>query len=247
MMTNRHVAELFCLGLGLRELRFKPGARAEVDFLRERERYDTVTVAVREVVLIHPYWDAAILRVEGLPEGQVPLRLSTRSVEDMAGQDVAVIGYPAYDPRNDARVQNEVFGGIYNVKRLQPGKLGALAQVRSFDETVRAATHDSSTLGGNSGSAVISAATGDVVALHFGGRYLEANYAVPTSELARDSRVVDTGIHFSSPADPAPDAFAQAWARVDEAAAPPGVIGLGGSGRTMTFTVPLTISITVGP
>ena len=41
-------------------------------------------------------------------------------------------------------------------------------------------THDSSTLGGNSGSALIDVATGRVVGLHFAGRYLEANYAVPT-------------------------------------------------------------------
>ena len=29
-----------------------------------------------------------------------------------------------FDPRNDAGVQGMVFGGIYNVKRLQPGVVG---------------------------------------------------------------------------------------------------------------------------
>ena len=45
-------------------------------------------------------------------------------------------------------------------------------------------THDASTLGGNSGSAVIDIDSGDIVALHFAGEYLKANYAVPMYELA---------------------------------------------------------------
>lgn len=230
MMTNRHVAEQFCRGVGLRGLHFVNGAQPVVDFLRERDNYDDpIAFTVREVLLIHPYWDAAILRVEGLPEGLAPLRLSTASVQDMAGQDVAVIGHPLFDVEHGApEVQSAVFRDIYGVKRLQPGKLGALAQIESFGGTVLAATHDCSTLGGNSGSAVISAATGHVVALHFGGRYLETNYAVPASELARDSRVVDTGILFSSTAEPVPDAFAEAWATAGEAGgAPFGAANLG--------------------
>ena len=47
-------------------------------------------------------------------------------------------------------------------------------------------THDASTLGGNSGSAIIDVDSGEVVALHFAGEYLKANYAVPMYELARD-------------------------------------------------------------
>ena len=41
--------------------------------------------------------------------------------------------------------------------------------------------HDASTLGGNSGSAVIDLETGEAVGLHFAGSYLQANYAVPAS------------------------------------------------------------------
>ena len=52
---------------------------------------------------------------------------------------------------------------------------------------VPAATHDCSTLGGNSGSAVIDLDTGEVLALHFGGLYHQKNYSVPSSELARDA------------------------------------------------------------
>jgi endonuclease G len=243
MMTNRHVAEIFSTGLGTRNLRFRPGAKAGADFLRERDRDGSIPVGVREVVMIHPYWDMAILKVEGLGAGQPALGLSLQAVEDLEGQDVAVIGYPAFDSRNDAAVQNQVFGGVYNVKRLQPGKLGARRAVTSFGNQVQAATHDGSTLGGNSGSAVVSAATGQVVALHFGGRYLDANFGVPTRELAIDQRVVDTGITFAGTPTPQPDAYADAW-REEVAAGAAAVAG--GAAGSLTFTVPLTISIAVG-
>jgi endonuclease G len=75
------------------------------------------------------------------------------------------------------------------VKRLQPGVVRARAKVQSFENEVNAMTHDASTLGGNSGSAIIDVDTGEVIALHFAGEYLKANYAVPMYELARDSRV----------------------------------------------------------
>jgi endonuclease G len=243
MMTNRHVAEIFSSGIGMRNLRFRPGAKAGVDFLRERDRDGSIPIGVREVLMIHPYWDMAILKVEGLDERQLPLGLSLEAVEDLEGQDIAVIGYPAFDPRNDAAVQNQVFGGVYNVKRLQPGKLGARRAVTSFSSRVQAATHDSSTLGGNSGSAVVSAATGQVVALHFGGRYLDANFGVPTGELAIDGRVVDTGITFAGTPAPQPNAYANAWrdeAGGGEAAAD------AAAGGSLSFTVPLTITISVG-
>ena len=107
-----------------------------------------------------------------------------------------MVGYPAFDPRNDTAVQNTVFGGFYYVKRLQPGKLQKRGAIDSFGKSVSAATHDSSTLGGNSGSALVDPATGQVVGLHFAGVYLEANYAVPTAELARDPRVIDAGLRF---------------------------------------------------
>jgi endonuclease G len=128
--------------------------------------------------MIHPYWDMAILNVDGLPSGQM-LSLSVKTPEELVGSEVIVVGYPARDSRNDLKVQDEVFSGLYNVKRLQPGKVRPRAKIQSFETLVNAMTHDASTLGGNSGSAVIDVATGEVVSLHFGGIYLQGNYAVP--------------------------------------------------------------------
>ena len=195
LMTNRHVAELFTLGLGREGLEFRPGQSSAVDFLRERDRPASKEFSVERVVMIHPYWDMALLETAGL--GDVPvLTLSVAPPDDLNGSDVVVVGYPAMDPRNNVDVQNRVFSGVFNVKRLQPGQLRETRDVESFGHNVRAVTHDSSTLGGNSGSAVIEVASGQVVALHFAGRYLDANFAVPTRELALDRRVADAAVNF---------------------------------------------------
>ena len=70
-------------------------------------------------------------------------------------------------------------------------------------------THDCSTLGGNSGSAVIDVNSGDVVALHFAGEYLKQNYAVPMADLAEDSEVTDAGVETEH--GPTPDQLPVGW------------------------------------
>jgi endonuclease G len=217
LMTNRHVAAIFASGLGRQDLLFMTGLAAAIDFKRERDRSDSVLVQVEKVVMIHPYWDMALLRVSALPGAQKPLVLSLSDPGGMKDEEVAVIGYPAFDPRNPVDVQNSVFGGVYYVKRLQPGKLQPRADTKSFDKMVSAAAHDSSTLGGNSGSAVISVKTGEVVALHFGGVYLQANYAVPASDLAADGRVIDAGVNFAPGAAAKPNPGDKWWKKVEAA------------------------------
>ena len=79
LMTNRHVAELFASGLGLRRLQFQTGRSAQVDLKAERGGGVPNLLDVRRVVMIHPYWDMALLEVEGLPPSAVPLALSVRA------------------------------------------------------------------------------------------------------------------------------------------------------------------------
>jgi endonuclease G, mitochondrial len=223
--TNRHVAQLFSQGLGL-TIRYRSGDAA-IDFKRQIDAPDDESAAylsVRAVEMIHPYWDMALLRVDDLPTDRM-LRLSVKSPEELLDRNVVVIGYPARDERNDIALQDRIFNKVYNVKRLQPGVIRARAKVQSFENTVNALTHDASTLGGNSGSAVIEVDTGEVVALHFAGEYLKANYAVPMYELARDSRVASR-LNFEGTLPPTND-WAPAWGAVERAedsadtAAPP--------------------------
>jgi endonuclease G, mitochondrial len=187
--TNRHVAQEFSRGLGL-TIQYR-GGDAAIDFKRQVDTPEddrTAYLKVRGVEMIHPYWDMALLQVDGLPTDNM-LRLAVRSPEQLVNQNIVAVGYPAPDPRNDVELQNKIFGSVYYVKRLHPGIVRARAKVQSFENEVNAMTHDASTLGGNSGSAIIDVDSGEVVALHFAGEYLKTNYAVPMYELARDSRV----------------------------------------------------------
>jgi len=197
LMTNRHVARLFAEGLGVEGLIYRPGD-ALVDFACQidSDPAQASYLTVERVLMIHPYWDMALVQVSGLPPNYQPLTLSVRAPEDLVNRDMVAVGYPARDDRNDLALQDRIFAGVYNVKRLQPGKIRRRTRVRSFENEVNAMVHDSSTLGGNSGSALIDVSTGHIVGLHFAGEYLKANYAVPSYELARDARVVAAGVQF---------------------------------------------------
>ncbi len=259
LMTNRHVAEIFATGLGDRSVALTPGKEAGINFIRELGSPEGETLMVRRVVMIHPYWDMAILSVAGLPDAHKPLKLSLNDPRQMDRHEIFVIGYPASDPRNPADVQDQVFGGNYGIKRLQPGELHPGMKTASFGKLVDAATHDCSTLGGNSGSAVFNMATGDVMALHFGGLYQQQNFAVPASELARDDRVIRAGVEFSGNPPGGGDSWSGWWKRADAVEAvqtPPKVtapnvngdasIIINSADGAVSFEIPLRITIQLG-
>src|SRR4051794_32440834 len=205
LMTNRHVACMFSSGLGFR-VSYSAGD-ARINFRRQIDTTDLDQDAFADVLaveMIHPYWDMALLKISDLPVEKI-LSLSTKKPEDLEGRDIMAIGYPAKDWRSDVDLQDRIFGGKYHVKRLQPGVLRKRAIVRSFQSDVNAVTHDASTLGGNSGSAVLDVETQQVLALHFAGEYLKANYAVPMYELARDSRVTAKKLNFDDTVSPTGD------------------------------------------
>jgi endonuclease G len=251
MMTNRHVAQLFSEGLGEHGLTFRTGLeQVQVDFRREVIPSTPAPLRIVEVLMIHPFWDMALLRVEGLGPHR-PLRLEAIDPAALGERDVVVVGYPALDTRNDFALQNRIFRGVFEIKRLQPGKLRGRRQTLSFGNQVLAMTHDSSTLGGNSGSAVIDVQTGSVLGLHFGGVYRDANFGVPAFELKRDRRVVDAGVDFSG--DPVPDdtPWSAFWTGLEARPQPgnghgaPAVLVPAPASPTAVLTIPLQIAITV--
>ena len=263
VMTNRHVAAIFSSGVGTR-VAFRPGLRAGIDFLKELGRQPGPTFAVTKVVMVHPYWDMALLAVEGLPATARPLRLASKDSAISLPSEIAAVGYPAFDTRNNTDVQNDLFHRVFGVKRLQPGTLDGRSDTESFGKMVTALRHNCSTLGGNSGSALVDFASGLVVALHFGGRESVINYGVPASELAKDARVIDAGVQFEpAAAVSGPPSWAGWWASADEAgpAAVPSRATAPASravqsgvrqGRsimsdgTVDFVVPLHITVRIG-
>jgi Trypsin-like peptidase domain len=182
-VTNRHVAAEFA---GARDGHFVfqenfDGSKvaATVDWRHEFQRGHESRFRVKEVVWIEPRnsVDVALLRIsteseDGEP-APTPIPLMTRDELRAAppGEWVTVIGYPAFDSRNDAADQQRIFDGNFNVKRLAPGQITFLS-----DQPVL--FHDATTLGGNSGSVVFDLSTGKAAALHFGGIQGQRNEAV---------------------------------------------------------------------
>lgn len=119
--------------------------------------------------------DVAIGRIEK-PAGFAVAPLPLVDTDAETDEIVAVIGYPAFDSRNDRTEMEKYFKGLYDVKRFAPGKMMPV-------EPGTVLSHDCTTLGGNSGSPILSLDRNKVVGLHFAGAYGIANSAVRASTL----------------------------------------------------------------
>lgn len=182
-VTNRHVAEEFAeKGNGAFTFKRNPGGAAVsavVDWKHEYQQPEESRFTVKEVLWIEPpdSVDVALIRVSDAGESgdQQPPVIDLMTEQELSGDPtgrwVAVVGYPAYDSRNDRADQQRIFDGIYNVKRLAPGKI-------TSKEPTDVLYHDATTLGGNSGSVVVDLDSGKAIALHFGGIQREHNEAV---------------------------------------------------------------------
>lgn len=187
IVTNHHVAQIFVQGIdsGM-ALNFMPGVTCGLEMLAEVGSTTSLRIAVSRPLVISTCWDAAVLQVEELPAGVIPLPLAGQPPASLDGGFAAIVGYPSYDPSESLVDQVNLFRTVFDRKRLQPGKLNGFQDIGSFGHTVHALAHDCSTLGGNSGSALIAADEVKVVGLHFGGITHQSNFAVPTWELAKD-------------------------------------------------------------
>lgn len=248
VVTNRHVAELIARSDGGRYT-FRPGRfgdpiRVRVDYRREFGNPVADVVDVERVVWIEPNprkADIAFLKVKSRPNaGAHPNAIALADSDAAPGANVAVLGYPARAPAHiipDQAWMDRIYGGEYNVKRVAPGLM---------DDPSRGwATHDCTTLGGNSGSVVIDMNTARAVGLHFAGAYMIENYAVPASVIKQYLRERpwegtrgsgSTVVRRES--EPARTGTAkQTEVRQSPATAPGGGI---------SFTIPLTLTFSIG-
>jgi endonuclease G len=183
VVTNRHVASLVAKrtvdgrGVFMRDpSQVKYGA--SIDF---KEEFGGVpgqasTFQVADILYLADVTapDVALLRITG---ENLPAALPLAPAEADAAELVALIGYPAYDDRNDDQAMAQYFRDLYNVKRYAPGKV---MQALSAGVVLR---HDCTSLGGNSGSPLIRLSDGKVVGLHYSGVYGVANSAVGVKTL----------------------------------------------------------------
>ncbi len=190
VVTNRHVAQLVATrkpdGSGVLG-RAPSGARygVAIDFREEVNSKPGDSSRTAELTKVKylaedAAADVALLLIEtagfDLP---TPMKLIDDKDSLAKGDLVAVIGYPAYDSRNNASAQANYFRELYDIKRFAPGLILQPAQSGQL------LTYDCTTLGGCSGSPVVRLTDGKVAGLHFQGSYLEANTAVPALTLSK--------------------------------------------------------------
>lgn len=119
--------------------------------------------------------DIAVFKLKWLDRPKFePLELDLASY-DMEW-DIAAIGYPADDGRDRSMALLSYFQKKFETKRLSPGRLLRIDDELSFQ-------HDCTTLGGSSGSPIISLSSGKVVGLHYAGNTGEANRAIKSGPL----------------------------------------------------------------
>jgi len=197
VVTNRHVASEFGRRRG-EGFVFRQGfggrMAARIDFREEIGGNGAREFKLAKILHIEDEDgpDVAFLQVEQVSGDLArPIPLSTKTAK--AKQQVAVIGYPARDSRiPEQDLMLKIFGNVFDKKRLAPG------QVKRLEGGL--VLHDCSTLGGNSGSVVLDLDSGEAIALHFSGRFLDANFAVPAQTMAEILRGVREGVPRRSPA-----------------------------------------------
>jgi len=165
LATNKHVLDILSFGT----LKLEEGQAV----VRFREEYNSGTekaVAITGVVADHPSLDIALLRIEDtlFTDNRTPLPIDKG--ESKVGKRVVTIGYPQQDEKRNKFFVSAVFGDRFGVKRAAPGEI--------IDTRDQAIFHDCSTLGGNSGSPVISLDTAQVVGIHRSGFFAYRNEAV---------------------------------------------------------------------
>ena len=184
LITNRHVANAFVESIGSR-LKFKSFINRivipRIDFLAEYNNNQAAEFSIVECIFVAPQrdHDIAVFRIKA-DNTSTHLPLNILSGDALVREDIAVIGYPAFDSRvSKVEDMERIYQKIYNIKRFAPGKITQMYSSEGI------AIHDASTLGGNSGSLVLSLETGNAVGLHFGSRESEGNFLVTSTELRR--------------------------------------------------------------
>lgn len=194
VMTNRHVAEIVARRVrgGAGAFGFDPFSYvrygAAIDFNEEdgaaQEHSREARIEEFTYIADSIEADIALARIKMPTEFQLsPLDLADSEGEDE--ETVAVCGYPGDSPRNnDQTALTRYFQNLFGVKRFSPGFL-----MSGGSQTVL--SHDCTTLGGNSGSPVISLSRRKVVGLHFAGQAGVKNIAVRVGTLRR---LLDEGV-----------------------------------------------------
>ncbi len=256
VVTNRHVAEIIARNND-GNFKFRPGRfgeelRVSFNYRHELGLNATDAVPVARVIWIEPESkgpDIAFIELAQRNDGTKKPAIALADSDATPDSEVVVIGYPARAPAHiipNQEWMDQIYGGMYDVKRIAPGLAGASS--RGW------ATHDCTTLGGNSGSVVVDMNSGKAVALHFAGLYMIENYAVPastikkylqerpwhgesvTKPIAPSSAISQKGSTNPAPATQSPTSASSVTSKVETRI---------DRGR-VSVTIPLTVTVSLG-
>lgn len=138
--------------------------------------------------------DVAILQLEPVPRRAfaAPLTVAlhddpvTRGALAGRGRPVYLAGYPGHSWEVAPALFEVLFSGLIGVKRLAPGRILDGPGSVAHDPRGWMLSHDATTLGGSSGSAVVDLLGGStVLGLHVGGRPGRQNWAHATERTGR--------------------------------------------------------------
>jgi S1-C subfamily serine protease len=160
VVTNRHVLDALSFGTMVLDK-----GQAQILFGMEFGGFAD-TKAILRVAGVHDSADLSLLEIEP-PDGRAPLAFGDGPT---VGDQVVAVGYPANDPFRNPFFVPLLFGDKFGVQRAAPGEVSELGPESVY--------HDCSTLGGNSGSPLVSMATGKVVGVHREGTFMFRNGAV---------------------------------------------------------------------
>jgi len=173
LVTNKHVLDILSKGTGVLEK-----GQAIVRFKFEAGSADDETpTSITGVVAVHDELDIALLKVAKQKFTKIRMPLTLDHTPVGVGDPVAAIGYPFDDSKRNPLFVSALFSGKFGVKRAAPGEVS--------DIGTRSIYHDCSTLGGNSGSPILSLKTASVIGLHRDGYFLYRNEAVDGASLTK--------------------------------------------------------------
>ena len=169
-------------------------SRPQFELIGEFGNNASTMVRVSGIRGHHRDVDLAVLELDATPAGGEVLPLHASEPQDFGTRSIYVVGYPIEPRYTPIHVVHRVFGAdrrSLGMKRFSPGK------VIEWTSGSRIFSHDASTLGGSSGSAVVDFESHRVVGLHFQGRYDTSNEAVALFALRHDPLLTANGVQFS--------------------------------------------------
>jgi hypothetical protein len=171
LVTNTHVLDLLSNGTRVLER-----GQASVRFKREFNAIpDERPVEIVKVIAVHETLDLSLLEVDPVALDADRTVLPMAPADAAQGDTIVVLGYPQNDSARNPLFVSSIFGNRFGVKRAAPGEVIAAESSRFY--------HDCSTLGGNSGSPVVSLKTGELVGVHRSGDFMYRNESVPGTAL----------------------------------------------------------------